>query len=126
LSGDIKSTSKKLTWLADIPDLLNVTLVSYDHLLTVQKLDENDTNWLETSINKNSKHDIDAVADANMRVLKRGDKLQLERRGYYIVDEPHVRDGVPMILIEIPDGHTNEKGASVLTANMRTSSRPKK
>jgi len=51
-----------------------------------------------------------------MRTLKKGDRLQLNRRGYYIVDEPYIRASTPMVLIEIPDGHTNEKGQSVLTA----------
>ena len=37
-----------------------------------------------------------AVGDMNMRTLQRGDVLQLERRGYFIVDEPLVRAGKPL------------------------------
>ncbi|PRP84447.1 hypothetical protein PROFUN_08032 [Planoprotostelium fungivorum] len=116
LSGDIKSTSKKLTWLSDISDLVPAVLVRYDHLLKVKKLLETDVEWLETCINQDSKHDTPALADPSLRTLKKGDRLQLNRRGYFIVDEPYVRASNPMVLIEIPDGHTNEKGQSVLTA----------
>ena len=33
------------------------------------------------------------AGDANMRTLQKGDVLQLERKGYYIVDEPYSRPG---------------------------------
>jgi glutamyl-tRNA synthetase len=39
-----------------------------------------------------------------MRALQQGDILQLERKGYYIVDEPYTKAGKPMVLFNIPDG----------------------
>ncbi|CAI7906280.1 unnamed protein product [Closterium sp. NIES-53] len=45
-----------------------------------------------------------AVGDANMRNLQRGDIVQLERKGYYICDQPLVRPHKPIVLIAIPDG----------------------
>ena len=45
-----------------------------------------------------------AVGDANMRALQKGDVLQLERKGYFIVDEPLARLGRPAVLFAIPDG----------------------
>ena len=45
-----------------------------------------------------------AVGDGNMRSLVKGDILQLERKGYYIVDKPLGNGGLPMVLFSIPDG----------------------
>lgn len=39
-----------------------------------------------------------------MRVLQAGDVIQLERKGYYIVDRPYLRPGKSMLLLNIPDG----------------------
>lgn len=39
-----------------------------------------------------------------MRQLRRGDILQVERRGFYICDEPYVRPGDPIRLLFVPDG----------------------
>lgn len=45
-----------------------------------------------------------ATGDLNMRALQQGDILQLERKGYYIVDEAYTKAGKPMVLFNIPDG----------------------
>ena len=45
-----------------------------------------------------------ALGDANMRLLQKGVVVQLERKGYFIVDEALVRTGKPMVLFAIPDG----------------------
>ncbi len=39
-----------------------------------------------------------------MRTLQKGDVLQLERKGYYIVDVPAAKPGQPVVLFNIPDG----------------------
>jgi hypothetical protein len=44
------------------------------------------------------------IGDPNLKVLKKGDMLQLERRGYYIVDSPYLEGRSQLRLIEIPDG----------------------
>jgi len=46
---------------------------------------------------------VDALGDANMRKLQKGEVLQLERKGYFIIDQPHLK-GKPMVLFVIPDG----------------------
>jgi hypothetical protein len=46
-----------------------------------------------------------ATGDLNMRQLAAGDVLQLERKGYYIVDKP-AAGGQPAVLFSIPDGRT--------------------
>lgn len=46
------------------------------------------------------------AGDPNMRTLQKGEVLQLERKGYYVVDEPYgvKGPGRPMVLFAIPDG----------------------
>lgn len=65
-------------------------------------------------VDTNSIVQIKAVGDPNLRLLSKGDKIQLERRGYFICDQPFIVNERPMVLFEIPDGHT-AKAASVLT-----------
>ncbi len=42
LDGDVKKTKLKLTWLADIFDLVPLRLVDFDHLISKKKLEEGD------------------------------------------------------------------------------------
>ena len=39
-----------------------------------------------------------------MRTLQKGDIIQFERKGYFIVDEPLIKPGKPIVLFCIPDG----------------------
>ena len=48
--------------------------------------------------------ETEALGDSNMRSLQKGDVIQLERKGYYIVDRPYLRPGKSMLLLNIPDG----------------------
>ena len=52
-----------------------------------------------------------ALGDPNMRTLQKGDIIQLERKGYFIVDVPLVRPGQPIILLSIPDGRQKSTSA---------------
>ncbi len=54
-------------------------------------------------VNPHSLKDTTAFGEPAMVNLKTGDRLQLERGGYYIVDQVK-----PLILIEIPDGRAKE------------------
>lgn len=49
-----------------------------------------------------------AIGDITMRTLSKGDVLQLERRGYYIVDVAYdsQQPDQPIVLFNIPDGRT--------------------
>lgn len=102
---DFKKTTK-LTWLAEIPDLVPVRAVSYEDLLTKDKLDEEDN--FEKHVNKSSMSSVMLSGDINLRALQKGDIIQLERRGYFICDSVYLRDdntAMPLTLVEIPDGH---------------------
>lgn len=58
---------------------------------------------------------VAAVGDATLAEYKKGDVLQLERKGYFIVDRPYAGPGgPPMLLFNIPDGRLkNMPGGAV-------------
>lgn len=102
LEGSVKTTKLKLTWLPEIPELVNLSLLEFDYLITKKKLDEGD-DFLD-ALNPCTKKETAAVGDANMRNLKQGEILQLERKGYFRCDVPFIRPSKPVVLIAIPDG----------------------
>lgn len=55
-------------------------------------------------LNPCTKKETLAYGDSNMRNLKRGEVLQLERKGYFRCDVPFVRPSKPIVLFAIPDG----------------------
>lgn len=111
LAGDFKKTKRKLTWLAAIPDsLVPVKLLEYDHLITKPSLSENDN--FEDFINNASVHETLCLGDANLRLLQKGDSIQLERRGYFICEKPYFKSE-EILLIAIPDGA--QSGPSILS-----------
>lgn len=107
LEGDFKKTTKKITWLAQptaAHPLIDATLIDYDYLITKKKLEENDD--LKDFATPVTEFREAALADANVRELKRGDIIQFERRGYYICDGV-VEEGKQektWEFIRIPDG----------------------
>lgn len=87
LEGDFKTTTKKITWLAQPTSahpLVDATLIDHDYLITKKKLEEEDD--LKDFVTPVTEFREDALADANVRELKRGDIVQFERRGYYAFD----------------------------------------
>ncbi|TDL29172.1 glutamate-tRNA ligase [Rickenella mellea] len=112
LSGDVKTTDKKITWLS-VPSppqtLPSVTLLDYDFLITKRKLEKDDS--VESCANKETEFRVDAFADGNVKDLRKGDVLQFERKGYFVVDaiisgEEKGKEGGEwrMECIRIPDG----------------------
>jgi glutamyl-tRNA synthetase len=105
---DFKKTVK-LTWLADISDLVPLKAVTYSDLLTKDRLDEGDN--FEEHVNRDSVSSVMLSGDINLRALQKGDIIQLERRGYFICDAVHLRSdntARPLTLIEIPDGRIEQ------------------
>ncbi|KAL3538404.1 hypothetical protein ACH5RR_001770 [Cinchona calisaya] len=102
LEGSVKTTKLKLTWLSDTNELVTLSLVDFDHLITKKKLEE-DEDFIDV-VNPCTKMETAALGDSNMRNLKRGDILQLERKGYFRCDVPFVRPSKPIVLFAIPDG----------------------
>lgn len=108
---DFKKT-KKITWVCADPDTtVEVTLVEYDHLITKRKVEESDN--VQDLVNKNSKIEYTAIAEGSLRTIQRGASIQLERRGYFYVDQAAFNDQKQLRLNFIPDGKT--KAMSVIS-----------
>eukprot|EP00192_Tetraselmis_astigmatica_P007072 CAMPEP_0117656620 /NCGR_PEP_ID=MMETSP0804-20121206/4900_1 /TAXON_ID=1074897 /ORGANISM="Tetraselmis astigmatica, Strain CCMP880" /LENGTH=718 /DNA_ID=CAMNT_0005463031 /DNA_START=7 /DNA_END=2163 /DNA_ORIENTATION=- len=105
--GDFKKTKLKLTWLADMGELVDLQLLEFAQLITKAKPEEDDN--LEDLVNPHTKFEFTAQGDPNMRTLQKGDIIQLERKGYFIVDAPLLKAGKPMVLLSIPDGKAAKK-----------------
>ncbi|CAG5120654.1 unnamed protein product, partial [Candidula unifasciata] len=117
--SDFKKT-QKITWLAEAEDgpFTPAVCVQYDHIITKGVLGKDED--FKLYINKNSKQEEVMLGDPCLASLKKGDIIQLQRRGYYICDypyepvSPHTGRDSPCVLINIPDGHQKEmpKGGS--------------
>lgn len=104
LEGDFRKTKKKITWLAQPSSqypLIDIRLLDYDYLITKKKLEDGDE--LEKFVTPVTEFREDALADANVKELKKGDIIQFERKGYYTFDGYGDDDGL-MEFIHIPDG----------------------
>ncbi|XP_035176501.1 bifunctional glutamate/proline--tRNA ligase isoform X5 [Oxyura jamaicensis] len=114
---DYKKTTK-ITWLADTPraPLIPTVCVNYEHLITKPVLGKDED--FKQYINQNSKQEELMLGDPCLRDLKKGDIIQLQRRGFFICDQPYEPVSpysckeAPCILIYIPDGHTKEMPTS--------------
>ena len=85
----------------------------YGHLITVKKLEENMK--IEDVVNNNSKFETEVYVEKILDEAKKGDKIQLERRGYCVVDS--VAEGDKLIQLNfIPDGKT--KAQSIISGKV--------
>ena len=107
LEGDVKKTKKKITWLSVDQKLVNVELVSFDYLITKDKLDEDDN--YEDFLTPQTEFKTEAVADENVAKLSTDAIIQFDRKGYFRLDSPHA-EGKSAIFFQIPTGKA-EKGA---------------
>jgi len=101
LQGDFKKTSKKVTWLSSDQELVPVKLYDFDHLLTKDKLEEDDV--FEQFLNKESVTEMDCVADCNVANVKEDDIIQFDRKGYFRCDKAF-KAGEPAVFFQIPTG----------------------
>jgi glutamyl-tRNA synthetase len=101
LQGDVKSTSKKITWLSTDQELVPITLYDFDFLITKDKLGEEDT--LEDVLTPVTEFKTEALADCNVAELKKGDIVQFDRKGFYRIDQPLLHGG-NVQAFQIPTG----------------------
>ncbi|KAE9461868.1 hypothetical protein C3L33_06203, partial [Rhododendron williamsianum] len=107
LEGSVKTTKLKLTWLPETSELVNLSLVEFDYLITKKKVDEGE-DFLDV-LNENTRKETAALGDSNMRNLQHGEVLQLERKGYFRCDVPFVGPSNPIVLFAIPDGRQQKR-----------------
>jgi len=112
LKGDFKKTDKKVTWIANVESSLTpCILTTFDHLITKDKLEENDK--IEDFVNHDSVSSVEALGDINMKTLPVGSIIQFERKGYFRLDRAFdPKTGKAGEFFNVPDGKTvNRYGA---------------
>lgn len=121
LEGSVKTTKLKLTWLPETDELVRLQLVDFDYLITTKKLPkekdgkkkngkiQTEEDFLRV-VNPDTRKDTFALGDSNMRNLKCGDIIQLERKGYFRCDVPFSKHSKLMVLFAIPDGRQRING----------------
>ena len=96
--------TQKVTWVADVPELVEVERCEFDHLILKKKLEKEDK--LEDHLTT-TKHPTKAttimLADPNIGAIKEDSVVQLERVGYFRCDKV-LSPTSTMVLFQIPDG----------------------
>ena len=102
LQGDVKATSKKVTWLpAEGSELVPVETVDFDFLITKDKIEEGEE--VEDFLTPQTEFRTEGLADENVAKLQKDDIIQFERKGYFRVDRPF-EHSKPAVLFAIPTG----------------------
>ncbi|TKR96186.1 hypothetical protein L596_010242 [Steinernema carpocapsae] len=101
---DYKKTLKT-TWIAtsDAKESqpIDVRVAEYDHIIS-KAIIAKDEDWKQ-HINFNSLKKTDLQGEPAMKNLKKSDIIQIQRKGYFIVDKAYAAGG-SLELIAIPDG----------------------
>ena len=103
LEGDFKTTKKKITWLSEDQALCPVQLHDFEHLLSKDKLTEEEENRWEDFLTKVTDVKTEADADCNVWDIKADDVLQFDRKGYYRCDQAATKE-TPGVFFKIPSG----------------------
>ncbi|KAJ8944960.1 hypothetical protein NQ318_013108 [Aromia moschata] len=110
---DYKKTLK-LTWLAetDKAEFTPAWCVYFDHIISKPLLGKDED--FKQYIGHQTRREVQMLGDPELRKLKKGDIIQIQRRGFFKVDvayEPldlNTCKEQPIILFAIPDGHVND------------------
>ena len=103
LEGDFKITKKKVTWLSTDQDLVKIELHTFDHLLSKDKLTEEEEGKWEDFLTAKSDIVETGVADCNVADVKVDDFIQFDRKGFYRCDKQVTKDSVG-VFFKIPTG----------------------
>lgn len=110
---DYKKTLK-VTWLADTPHspTTPVVCVYFDHLISKSVLGKDED--FKNFIGHETRAELSMVGDPELRQAKVGDVVQLQRKGFFRVDEAYAPVSLsscrerPVVLFSIPDGHSKD------------------
>ncbi|XP_071078966.1 bifunctional glutamate/proline--tRNA ligase-like [Haliotis cracherodii] len=110
---DYKKT-QKITWLTvtDKAPLIPAVCVQLDYLITKPVLGKEED--FKDYVNKDSRNETEMLGDPCLATLKKGEIIQLQRRGYFICDQPYEPvsrysgRASPCVLLNIPDGHQKD------------------
>ena len=115
-TGDFKKTKSKLSWVADIDTNRRVLVKEFEHLL-LKKKPEGDEE-VESIYNKHSLFTCTLICEAAFAEVRQGQFLQIERRGFYIVDKVDERTGA-VTLHSVPSGSDKLNHLSAKVAWMK-------
>eukprot|EP00826_Nyctotherus_ovalis_P064700 TRINITY_DN9496_c0_g1_i14.p1 TRINITY_DN9496_c0_g1~~TRINITY_DN9496_c0_g1_i14.p1 ORF type:complete len:511 (+),score=189.92 TRINITY_DN9496_c0_g1_i14:155-1687(+) len=111
---DFKLT-KKVTWIPhDEAHHIECKIIEFGNLILKPSLEEDDK--VDDFVNPNSKLETELVGEVEMKGLKHGDIIQIERRGFCYVDQPWTEEKKALVLHFIPDGKT--KSMSVIASKI--------
>ncbi|XP_018307906.1 bifunctional glutamate/proline--tRNA ligase isoform X2 [Mycetomoellerius zeteki] len=109
----------KITWLAEsVPtsdpnaeksNPIKCYAVYFDHIMSVPVLGKDDD--FKNFVAKNTRKEIQMLGEVELKRVKKGEIIQLQRKGFFICDVPYASNSYstrepPIILFHIPDGHT--------------------
>ncbi|XP_044264891.1 bifunctional glutamate/proline--tRNA ligase [Tribolium madens] len=122
---DYKKTLK-LTWLAvtNNAKFTPTWCVYFDHLISKPLLGKDED--FKQFIGHETRKEFQMIGDPELKKLKKGDIIQLQRRGFFRVDVAYEPMDLatckeqPIILFYIPDGHTKESPFALNTAKALT------
>ncbi|XP_077300381.1 glutamyl-prolyl-tRNA synthetase [Arctopsyche grandis] len=118
---DFKKTLK-ITWLAEAPSapFTPTYCVFFDHIISKGVLGKDED--FKQYIGHNTRTEMSMLGDPSLASLKKGDIIQLQRKGFFKVDVGYkpateiTGRAQPCILFHIPDGHTKENPTLQKTA----------
>lgn len=120
---DFKKTLK-LTWLAvedDASAYPPTFCVYFDNIISKAVLGKDED--FKQYIGHKTRDEVQMLGDPELKKCKKGDIIQLQRRGFFKVDNayappsPYTNVASPIILFSIPDGHTKDMPSSGLKVN---------
>lgn len=89
-------TTVKITWLPSInssesdeilPILVPVVCVYFEHLISKPVLAKDDD--FKQFLTEQSRWELPMIGDSELKDIRKGDIIQLQRRGYFICDSPY-------------------------------------
>ncbi|MES1909994.1 MAG: hypothetical protein MHM6MM_002665 [Cercozoa sp. M6MM] len=100
--GDVKK-ARKVTWVARSVQPLQARLIFLGHLITTKK--DGDANIEDIAANPEETWRVhEALLEAGAASLKKGDVVELMRKGFFIVDKTAEENNGVADLLYIPDG----------------------
>ena len=123
---DFKKTLK-LTWLAveeKEEEYPPTYCVYFDNIISKPVLGKDED--FKQYIGHKTREEQQMLGDPELKKCKKGDIIQLQRRGYFKVDQAYAPASEysnvpsPVILFSIPDGHTKDMPSSGLKINTAT------
>lgn len=106
------SKTKKVTWVAAIPDLVPCRIFEFDHLISKAIIKDDED--FKDFVNPNSKWEIPTLCDPCLRTVVEGQVIQLERKGFYRCDSSYGGPNKPPVLFAIPDGKQVKSATPVI------------